>query len=91
MCRTVVTIDTIHAPLGGSRNLLLRQRTIAIVVFGNIPLQVLNSNPRNYLAVIVYRDVVNLIGDIHMPMNSRHYAGAGTAAANIYQHARLPV
>src|SRR5712692_27170 len=84
-----MTIDAIHSAFVGRRNLLRRARTIAIVVLGDVALLVLYTHPENHLAMFVGRDIVNLVGDVHVPVDSGYQAGCRTAAADIYQHTSL--
>src|ERR1035437_2098767 len=62
---------------------------IAIVVFCNVTLTVFDADPRDLLPMIVCRNVIDLIGDIHVPMDPLHLTARRTAAANVDQHLSL--
>ena len=89
MGRPVMTIDAIHASLIAIGDLIGSQRPRAIEVFSDISLAIFFSYPRNYLAMIVGRDIGHLVRDIHVPVNPSTKPVAGTAAADINQHASL--
>src|SRR5215213_1157083 len=84
-----MTVNAIHASLAAGINLLLRKPATAIVIFNRISLPIPYSHPGNYLTMVVRRDVVNRIGNIHVPVNSRHLARRRTAAADVEQHSSL--
>src|SRR5262245_18722319 len=89
MRRPVVTIDAVHAALVAARNFIGRKRSIPIVVLNQISLSILDAHPGNDLALIVERDVGDLIRQVHVPMNARYDAGLWTATFDMNDHAPL--
>ena len=86
---TIVAIDTIHLAFVTGGNLLCREGTGAIVVLSDVSLPIFDAYPRNNLPMLISRNICNLVGDIHVPVDSRHQPGGRTAAADIYQHSQL--
>src|SRR5205807_3366689 len=87
----VVAINTVHATLRHARHLFGRE-LIAFrrAIFGDVALPVFDANPRDHLALLVYRDVSDLVGDVHVPVYACGDAGRGRrAATDIEEHARL--
>src|SRR2546421_517846 len=88
--RSVVAVDTVHPARIAVRDLIGGQRTIAIVVLSDVALAILDSHPRNHLAMIVDRDVGHFVPDVHVPVNAFDGSGGGTTTTDVYQHASLP-
>src|SRR5581483_8925767 len=87
--RAIVTIHAVHAMRGRLLNLLLAEWSIFGHVFGDAPLHVLGADIGNDLALVVGGNVADLVGNIHVPVNSGGCAGRGIAAAGLDQHANL--
>src|SRR5687767_6467631 len=84
-----MTVDAIHASLAGCIDLLLCQPPAAVMVFSDTSISISYPHPRNLLTLVVRRNVVDRVGDIHVPVNSCDLARGRTAAADAQQHARL--
>src|ERR1044072_3267435 len=89
MRRTVVAINTIHAPFLAGRDLFCTWPASAIVILGYLPIAILHANPGNNLPLLVTGDESNLVTEVHMPVNARYRPASGIAAADVNQHARL--
>src|SRR2546421_3012079 len=87
--RSVVAVDAVHPARIAVGDLIGRQRSIAIVVLSDVALAILDSHPRNYLAMIVDRDVGHFVPDVHVPVNALDGACGGTTTTDVYQHAAL--
>ena len=75
-----MAIQAIHAV-----NIMLRRVAFEIVgaVFGAMTLRVSYAHPRNRFGILAGRDVFDLIGDIHVPMNTAHRTARWFAAADV--------
>ena len=61
----------------------------AVEVLGDSPLIIFHSDPRNFLPLGIGGAVVDLIGNIHMPVDSRGDPGRGAASAGAQQASNL--
>src|SRR5215472_1378149 len=89
VCGPVVTIHAVHTVGLGLGNLLFAQGRVLGHVFGETPLLVFHADVGNHLALVVAGDVVDLIGNVHVPVNAFGSAGGGIAAAGFNQHTNL--
>src|SRR5690349_5513859 len=85
-----MAIDAIHASFFRGGNLFRTERPGAIDVFSHIAIAIFHSNPRNDLSLSVGSDKGDLIGKIHMPVNSRYWTTRRIATTDINQHPCLP-
>src|SRR6185369_5785929 len=52
-------------------------------------LLVLDPHPRNYLSLFVRCDVIDRVGDIHVPVNSCDHASVATTTTHVDEHSCL--
>src|ERR1700752_3081343 len=89
MGRPVMTIDTVHATLFSTRNLLCAQWTITIIVFHQIALTIFHLHPRDDLPPTIACDVSDLVAKIHMPVNTCDRSSFRITTSDVNQHALL--
>src|ERR1019366_2034634 len=84
----VVAVDAVHAALLGLVNLGLGEGGVLRHVLGHPAILVLYAHPGNHLALLVAGKVGDLVGDVHVPVDT--FTGLpefGIAATDLYQHA----
>src|SRR3954469_24513086 len=85
----VVAVHAIHVVARGFGDLIFGQRGVFRKVLGHAALQILHMNVGNYLAFLIAGDVLNLVADVHVPVNAFRSTGSGIASAGFNQHANL--
>ena len=87
--RPVVAVYTIHSPDLQLLHLIWGQRGGAVEVLGYSPLVIFHSDPRDFLSLGIGGAVVDLVGDIHVPVDARGDPGRGAASAGAQQASDL--
>ena len=89
MCRSVVTVDTIHFSFLELFDLLCRKLRIFDAVIRDLPVTILQPDPGNILTFLIGRDVRDLIRHVHMPMNAPDLTRSRAPATRFQQHSSL--
>src|SRR5215813_13193287 len=86
---SIVTVDTVHPPSRHAGDLRWCQWVPGKSVFRYIATLVLRLNPGNNLTSVITRDVVDLVRQIHMPVDPSYWSSLRTTATHINQQANL--
>jgi hypothetical protein len=87
--RTIVAIDTVHAPFLSCGDLFSAERPTPIRVFSHIAIPIFNTNPGNNLPLLIGGYKRDLIRQIHVPVDAGNWSTRRIATAYVNQHARL--
>src|SRR5690349_14697283 len=89
MRRTVMAVDTVHAPDVEVLPFVRLERGARIEVFRHSPLRIFDPHPRDLLPLRIGGAVIYDVGDVHVPVNAGGDAGRRAAAAGADQHLDL--
>ncbi|HST53016.1 MAG TPA: CBS domain-containing protein [Pyrinomonadaceae bacterium] len=82
--RTVVAVNAVHTSLRRARNLVGREHRAFLSVLRHAPLAVAHAHPSDLLSFIIRRDVINLVGEGHVPVYPCDGARRRASAADVY-------
>src|SRR6185436_16424352 len=86
MCRAIVTIHAVHASNGGRIDLI---RAVGGTKLRYGPLSISEANPRNLLSAIIRSNVLDLIADIHVPMDPADGPMSRIRPTHFHQHSNF--
>src|SRR5437588_1661803 len=84
---TVVAVDAIHVVAGGLGNLIFAEGGVFGEVLGDAALHIFDVNVGNDLAFLVGGHIVDLVADVHVPVDAFGGAGGGISTAGLDAHA----
>ena len=89
MRRPVVAVHAIHVMARSLRNLIFAERRILRVILGHASLLIFDVNVGNDLVLLVGGHIVDLVADVHVPVNAFGRSRGRIAAAGLDDHADL--
>jgi len=88
--RAVVAVDAVHHARLGRADLGGFQRAVARLKHGDFAVLVSQPHPRDDLTFLVAGDVLNLVGDRHVPVDASDRTELGITTADFHQHLDRP-
>ena len=76
-----MAVHAVHAPPFAVRELIRRDAVHDVLAYGSGT--ILHADPRDHLTLVVRRDVLDLVGDVHVPVDALRDAGPLAAAADM--------